>query len=150
LAFLLGIGVLQGCTIGPLVGLALDTDYSLVTTAFAGTAAVFVCFSGAALFSERRSFLYLGGLLSSCLSLLLFLSFVNIFFHSTGIYTIHLYLGLLMFCGFIVFDTQMIIEKASLGDRDYIKHSLDLFVDFIGVFVRLLIILLRNKKSNKK
>ena len=44
----------------------------------------------------------------------------------------------------------MIIEKASLGDRDYIKHSLELFVDFVAIFVRLLVILMRNRKNNNK
>jgi len=148
MGFLLGIGFLQGCSIGSLVHYALEVDYTLVVTAFFGTAAVFACFTGSALFAERRSMLFLGGLLSSCASLLFFLSFINLFFWSTGLYTVHLYLGLLMFCGFIMFDTQMIIEKAFLGDRDYVKHSLELFIDFIAVFVRVLIILLRNQKKN--
>ena len=33
-----------------------------------------------------------------------------------------------MFCAYVVFDTQMIIEKASLGDKDYIRHTLELFL----------------------
>ena len=49
-----------------------------------------------------------------------------------------------MFIGYILFDTQMIIERADRGDYDYIKHSLDLFVDLIGLFVRLLIIAVSN------
>jgi len=150
LGFLLAIGFLQGCSIGPLINYALDTDYNLVSTAFFGTVAVFACFSGSAYFAERRSLLFLGGILGSGLSLMFFLSFINIFVWSTGLYTVQLYLGLLLFCGFVMFDTQMIIEKASLGDRDYIAHSLELFVDFVAIFVRLLVILLRNKKSNKK
>jgi len=38
------------------------------------------------------------------------------------------YAGLFMFCGYVVFDTQMIIEKASMGDKDVLKHTLDLFM----------------------
>ena len=49
-----------------------------------------------------------------------------------------------MFIGYILFDTQMIIERADRGDYDYIKHSLDLFVDLIGLFVRILIIAVSN------
>ena len=46
-----------------------------------------------------------------------------------------------MFCGLVLFDTQMIIEKYSRGDNDYIWHSVDLFVDFVAIFKRLLVIL---------
>lgn len=41
----------------------------------------------------------------------------------------------------MVVDTQEIIEKAHLGDMDYVKHALSLFTDFIAVFVRILIIM---------
>lgn len=44
-------------------------------------------------------------------------------------------------CGFIIFDTQNITEKARRGDKDYIKHSVELFIDFVAVFKRILIIL---------
>ena len=46
-----------------------------------------------------------------------------------------------MFCGLVLFDTQMIIEKHSRDDNDYIWHSVDLFVDFVAIFKRLLVIL---------
>ncbi len=54
---------------------------------------------------------------------------------------IELYGGLFLFCGFILFDTQLIVEKCERGDNDYIWHSLDLFLDFVNIFCRLLIIL---------
>ncbi|KAF8379759.1 hypothetical protein HHK36_029208 [Tetracentron sinense] len=46
---------------------------------------------------------------------------------------------LLVFVGYMVVDTQDIIEKAHLGDLDYVKHALTLFTDFATVFVRILI-----------
>ena len=49
--------------------------------------------------------------------------------------------GLLLFCGFIVWDTQMIIEKKRRGDGDFIGHSVELFIDFIQVFRKVIIIL---------
>lgn len=53
----------------------------------------------------------------------------------------YLYLGLALMCGFVLYDTQLIIEKCRLGDRDFILHSVDLFVDLLGIFRRLVIIL---------
>lgn len=59
-----------------------------------------------------------------------------------------MYLGLLVFVGYIVVDTQEIIEKAHLGDLDYVKHALTLFTDFVAVFVRILIIMVRRYFSS--
>lgn len=52
-----------------------------------------------------------------------------------------LYTGLVIFMGYIVFDTQKIIEKAHRGDMDYVNHSLIFFIDFVGVFVHVLVIM---------
>merc|ERR1712150_86368 len=56
---------------------------------------------------------------------------MNLFFQSQLIFQVYLWGGLLLFCGFIMWDTQVIIEKRKRGDRDFIKHSLDLFIDFM-------------------
>ncbi|MBN3310578.1 BI1 inhibitor, partial [Amia calva] len=58
----------------------------------------------------------------------------------------HMYLGLALMCGFVLFDTQLIIEKAEMGDKDYIWHCVDLFLDFVTIFRKLMIILAMNEK----
>jgi len=80
---------------------------------------------------------------------MMFLSFLNIFMRSTFIFNGLLYVGLVVFCGYVMFDTQLIIEKAALGNQDYVWDSLELFLDFVSIFVRLLIILSKDK-GNKK
>ncbi|NXU93090.1 BI1 inhibitor, partial [Xiphorhynchus elegans] len=114
---------------------------SIIPTAFLGTATVFACFSLSALYARRRSYLYLGGFLLSGLSLLLLSSLVNAFVRSTWVFTANLYLALMIMCGFVLFDTQLIIEKAESGDKDYIWHCVDLFLDFVNIFRELLMIL---------
>jgi len=46
-----------------------------------------------------------------------------------------------MFLGYVVYDTQEIIEKAYIGSQDYVYHALTLFVDFICVIVGILIVM---------
>ena len=126
-------------------------DPALIVTAFLGTVAVFACFAGAAVVAKRRSYLYLGGMLGSAVSLLMVLSLANLFLRSASIHLVQLYGGLLVFSGYVVFDTQMILEKAEAGSQDVVGHAAMLFIDFAGVFVRLLIILMKNSnRSDRK
>uniref|UniRef100_K3XZ11 Bax inhibitor 1 n=1 Tax=Setaria italica TaxID=4555 RepID=K3XZ11_SETIT len=150
-ALLMSAAFLQGASVGPLVDLVLHFDPRILVTAFVGTAIAFGCFSGAAIIAKRREYLYLGGLLSSALSILLWLQFAaSIFGHSSATFTFELYFGLLVFLGYMVFDTQEIIERAHQGDMDYIKHALTLFTDFVAVLVRVLVIMERSEEEEKK
>ncbi|KAL5468849.1 hypothetical protein EMCRGX_G029972 [Ephydatia muelleri] len=51
------------------------------------------------------------GVLMSTLSLLIMMSFFNLFLRSYFTFQIELYLGLVVFCGFVLFDTQLIVER---------------------------------------
>lgn len=45
---------------------------------------------------------------------------------------------------------QMVVERASAGDMDVVQHALDLFVDFAAMFVRILIVLMRNQEARER
>ncbi|XP_064598061.1 probable Bax inhibitor 1 [Liolophura sinensis] len=148
MAILGGFATLTGMSLGPLMDYVIRLDPSIIPTAFMGTCVIFGSFSLAALFCRSRTFLYLGGALMSGMMWLFFLSLLNIFLGSQLIFDVTLYLGLLIFCGFVLFDTQLIVEKCRNGDDDFIWHSVDLFLDFINLFRKLLIIL--SSKEEKK
>ncbi|NWI89536.1 BI1 inhibitor, partial [Pitta sordida] len=120
LAMLVGFAFLMGSNLGPLLEMCISIDPSIIPTAFLGTATIFTCFSLSALYARRRSYLYLAGFLFSGLSLGLLASLVNVFVRSSWVFTANLYLSLMVTCGFVLFDTQLIIEKAESGDKDYI------------------------------
>jgi len=91
-----------------------------------------------------------GGILGSVMFYMAIASLANLFLGWHIIQEVQIYLGLLVFSGYVVFDTQVIIEKASQGQTDVVKHSLELFIDFAAIFVRILIILMRNKESDDR
>lgn len=146
-AYLATFAFCQGAGLGDLLSLALMINPAIIFTALLGTSLVFGSFSLAALTTQRRSYLFLGGYLSSAILGFMALRLVG---WITGIgaiaYSIELYLGLLVFSGYVLFDTQLIVERASAGDFDHVKHALDLFVDFVAILVRVVIILMKNQE----
>ncbi|KAK2585953.1 hypothetical protein KPH14_010531 [Odynerus spinipes] len=150
LGYLMGFAFLSGVGLGPLLEIVINIDPSIVVTALIGTAVLFVSFSISALLAERGHWLYLGGIIFSMLNVMLLFSLVNLFLRSHFIYQAHLYLGFFLMCGFIIYDTQLIIEKHHMGSRDFILHSLDLLMDFIGVFRHLLVILTQKEISREQ
>lgn len=147
---LMGFAFCTGLGLGPLMDVVIQIDPSIIPTAFFATTLIFVCFTLSALWAEQRAYLYLGGTLLSGLSMLCFLSLVNLFLGAQIIFQVQLYGGLLLFCGFVLYDTQLIVYKHKRGDKDFVWHSVDLFLDFIQIFRRLMIILAQNKDSKKR
>lgn len=46
--------------------------------------------------------------------------------------------------------TQVIVEKAYAGNMDHIRHAQDLFVDVLALFVRVLVLLLKNAAKKQQ
>jgi Bax inhibitor 1 len=150
---LAAFAALQGASLGPLLSLAVFVDPSLIAVAFVSAALVFLSLSAAALATRRRSMLVLGGLLSAAVTSFMWLHVAALLLPRASAFmlkalSLELYLGVLVFAGFCLFDTQVIVEKASAGSNDHVAHALDLFVDLAGLFARLLAILIRNAASS--
>jgi len=143
-------GFLQGCSLGTLIGMAIQMDPAILVTAFLGTTTIFLCFSMSAIYSSRRSYLYLGAMLSSATMFLCVLSLLSIFWRPVWMFSFQLYFGLAIFSAYVIYDTQLIIEKAGAGSDDFVWHALELFIDFVQIFVRILIILMQNSQKKKE
>lgn len=126
---------------GPLLEAAIGVNPSIIVTALIGTVVIFTSFTLASLFAQRGIMLYLCSTLTTLLFSLLLLSVANLFFGSYLLFQSYVYLGLLVMCGFVLYDTQLIVEKRRSGNKDFIAHALELFIDFIGIFKQLVIIL---------
>lgn len=137
-----------GMSLGPFLDAVSSVDPSITYVALLLSAVVFVSFTASALFSKRRSFLFLGGILCSALGVLSILSLLNIFYHSELISDISLYGGLVVFCGYVLFDTQLLIERAEAGGGDEVKDALCFFMDAVSIFIRISIIMMKNKQHS--
>ncbi|XP_046404801.1 bax inhibitor 1 [Ischnura elegans] len=150
LALLLTFCFCSGISLGPLLDLVIQINPSIIVTALIGTAVLFASLSASALYARRGSYLFLGGLLGSVLSTMVLLSIGNLFFGSMIIHQLNLWVGFVVMSAFVLYDTQLIIEKRRMGETDYIGHSMDLFIDLIGIFRRLLIILTQKEEQNQR
>nr|CAH0112318.1 unnamed protein product [Daphnia galeata] len=136
--------------LGPLLDTVIRINPAIISTAFLSTAVLFTCFSLCALLSPRGQYLFLGAPLLSMFSLLSILFLANIFIGSVLVFQAYLYLGFAVMCGFVLYDTQLIIEKRRIGDKDFVWHSVDLFIDFVNIFRYLLIILAQKEDNQSK
>ncbi|XP_065562362.1 probable Bax inhibitor 1, partial [Artemia franciscana] len=133
-----------GVSLAPVIQFVLlFNDPTIITTALVGTALIFIGFSICSILSPSGKWLFLGAPLSTYL---LSVTFLRLFMG--GHYALEMYIGLGVFCAYILYDTQMIIERKRTGEGDVLSHSLILFLDLVNVFVKLLRCL--KEKDNKK
>jgi Bax inhibitor 1 len=67
----------------------------------------------------------------------------------------YLLIGLFIASLYIIFDTQVIVERAENGDKDVPSHTMKLFIDLFELFMKILMILIKlnnnkNEKENKR
>ncbi|KAA8499283.1 putative Bax inhibitor 1 [Porphyridium purpureum] len=128
----------------------LGASEYILFVAVTATAIMFACFSGAALFAKRRSYLYLGAVLSSAMSMMFWFGMASWMFPNRMNYLLQLYGGLLLFSGYVVYDTQLIVERACSEEKpDVLSDAMKLFMDFVAMLRRVIIILMERERSKK-
>eukprot|EP00252_Welwitschia_mirabilis_P009022 TRINITY_DN212_c0_g1_i2.p1 TRINITY_DN212_c0_g1~~TRINITY_DN212_c0_g1_i2.p1 ORF type:complete len:188 (+),score=13.80 TRINITY_DN212_c0_g1_i2:108-671(+) len=80
LGLLLTAAILKGATLGPVIDAVSEIGPGIPITALVGTSLAFACFSGSAVLAKRRQYLFLGGILSSAISVLLWIQIASAFF----------------------------------------------------------------------
>ncbi|XP_037935961.1 growth hormone-inducible transmembrane protein [Teleopsis dalmanni] len=143
LAWAVHCGVL-GAVIAPmcLLGGPILTRAALYTGGIVGgLSTIAVC-------APSDKFLYLGGPLALGLGLVFASSLASMWLPPTtalgaGLYSLSLYGGLILFSGFLLYDTQRIVRYAEnypeFGVRpfDPINASLSIYMDTINIFIRI-------------
>ncbi|KAF1454835.1 Protein lifeguard 4, partial [Pygoscelis antarcticus] len=119
-------------------------DVSIVLQAFTLTTAVFLGLTAYTL-QSKRDFSKFGAGLFACLWILIFSGFLRLFFYSETIELVFAAAGALLFCGFIIYDTHLLMHK--LSPEEYILAAINLYLDIINLFLHLLRLL---EAFNKK
>eukprot|EP00871_Galdieria_phlegrea_P005586 jgi/Galph1/6028/GphlegSOOS_G4726.1 len=115
----------------------------IVFQAFLLTALVFTSLT-AYCFNSKKDFSFLGGFLWAALLCLFGAAMVNMVLGWTGNYSpgfsfLISVVGSLIFCGYILFDTSLLINH--LSPDEYVLASISLYLDVINLFMYLLRIL---------
>lgn len=145
---LYGMGFSQGWLVSPLVSTMLMVNPNTVLMTIVATVLIFGSFTMSAYYSPRRQYMYLGGILGTIVSLMMLTSLMNAWVGSSFLASAELYVGLLVFSLYVLYDTQIIVERAEGGRHDPVLHALMLFTDLAAIFVRLLVILARNRNQD--
>lgn len=101
-------------------------------------------FGGLALYSSKtkKDFTFLGGTLFAGLIALILISLVGLFIRSE-VYNLALaWLGIMIFSGYVLYDIQ-IIKRSAFTEDDVPGLALNLFLDFINIFIYVLRIVSR-------
>ncbi|MBF0281194.1 MAG: Bax inhibitor-1/YccA family protein [Zetaproteobacteria bacterium] len=133
---LLAFGALTGLAISPLVGMVSAKSATLVTEAFMTTAITFVALTGYVFYS-RKDFSFMKGFLFTGLIAIIVLSLLNVFIFESGTMQLAMSgMSVLLFSGFILYDTSNILRD--YPNDEYISAALTLYLDVFLLFQNLL------------
>jgi len=92
-------------------------------------------------FQTKYDFTTCGGILFVCVIVLLIFGIVAMFIPGKTVKMVYASLGALLFCCYLVFDTQMMMggkHKYSISPEEYIFAALNLYLDIINIFLYIL------------
>ena len=136
LVFVFALTGFMGYTLGPILNayLALANGAQIVTTAMAGTGAIFMALSGYALVS-RKDFSFMGGFLMVGILVAFLAGLGAVFFEIPGLSLAVSAMFVLLMSGLILYETSNIING---GETNYIMATVSLYVSIFNLFTSLL------------
>ena len=106
LSYLAGIAFFLGFMVGPMIHAIADIEPQILIQALLYTAISFVSFTLISLFSKRRSYLYLGGIIMTLVQgMILYRLFGWLFGAYNGHNLPYLLIGLFVSCLYVIYDT---------------------------------------------
>lgn len=140
-------GFCAGQLLGPLMQFVALVDPKLIMASLVGTTVLFIPLTLTAIFSPSGKYLLLNGILTAICNTMTIMSLINLFVQSYLLQYMQLHLGVAVMAGFILYNTQVIMEKFRSGDHDSINHSIGLFFDMVNLLRKVIILLAERKKD---
>jgi modulator of FtsH protease len=136
LAFVFALTGFMGYTLGPILNayMGMANGAQIVTTAMAGTGAIFLGLSGYAL-TSRKDFSFMGGFLLTGILVAFLAGIGAMFFEMPGLSLAVSAMFILLMSGLILYETSNIIHG---GETNYIMATVTLFVSIFNLFTSLL------------
>ncbi|XP_031249006.1 BI1-like protein [Pistacia vera] len=126
----------------PVAVTCANTEGRIVLEALILTSAVVCSLTGYTFWASKKGkdFSFLGPILFTSLIILILTSFMQMFF-PLGSTTVAVYGGIsaLVFCGYIVYDTDNLIKRFTYDE--YILASVALYLDILNLFISILRVL---------
>ncbi|HJW11997.1 MAG TPA: Bax inhibitor-1/YccA family protein [Albitalea sp.] len=137
--FLLGFTFFMGLMLSRMLAaiLGFSNGVTLITTAFGGTAAIFLAMASLATVI-KRDLSAMGKFLTVGAWILFFAFIANFFLQSSAFMLTLLVLCLGVFSAFILYDVKRVVDG---GETNYISATLAIYLDIYNVFQSLLAIL---------
>jgi FtsH-binding integral membrane protein/Zn-finger nucleic acid-binding protein len=140
LAALFAFTAFSGFTTSPLLNVVIKAGAShLILFALGITILIFGSLSYY-VHRTKKDFSFMGGFLTTTLFIFLGVLIFGLIFPAYWNTLLFSGFGILLFCGFILYDTSRIILK--YDTEEYVAATLDLYLDFLNIFIDVLRILM--------
>ena len=136
LVFVFALTGFMGYTLGPILNayMGMANGSQIVTTAMAGTGAIFLGLSGYAL-TSRKDFSFMGGFLVTGILVAFLAGLGAMIFEMPGLSLAVSAMFILLMSGLILYETSNIIHG---GETNYIMATVTLYVSIFNLFTSLL------------
>lgn len=134
---LFGFTFISGITLSPLLAVYMKLGQgAIIKEALTLTCVIFMGLT-VYVFITKKDFSFLGGFLFMGLFGLIGVGIMFIFFPpSNTSYMLYCGIGALIFCGYILYDTSLLMQNWE--SNDYVGFAISLYLDFLNLFIYLL------------
>ena len=149
------LSVSMGVTSSPMVRMAYLMDPMILIVAVGALATIFMSFTFLARYIKDEQTVVFGGFLMSALLAVLVSGIVMIFVGASAhVDFVYQVIGILVFCGFIAYDTKMMYMRFRdpADERDYYHHAVNIFLDVVNLFLKLvhLLMIIHQKRDTSE